>query len=164
MSQILRRWCGAGLRGFEGKILECTLSDDEAPRADQAYQCHLALCILIRFTHSYWSWVTSYQTAFFLPDVFDLFIRSEKLRREEIHYRAWLSPWPGYQAMPKYIYCYKYTLSNSLKSSQSWPAQWATMSTKLFILIAALAAATVANADFHRCQCCDDDPPPRCSR
>ena len=40
------------------------------------------------------------------------------------------------------------------------------MSTKLLILIAVLGVAAVTNAvqPFHRCQCCEDDPPPQCSR
>merc|ERR1712038_1765371 len=36
----------------------------------------------------------------------------------------------------------------------------ATMSSKVLILIAVFCA--VANAEFHRCQCCEDNPPEQC--
>ena len=77
---------------------------------------------------------------------------------------------------------YKYTLLITLESTRTWPVKRATMSTRLFVLIVILGVATIANATqgssqgrfgritntgpggFHRCQCCEDDPPPQCNR
>merc|ERR1712038_468499 len=38
----------------------------------------------------------------------------------------------------------------------------ATMSSKVLILIAVLCAVGNAAAEFHRCQCCEDNPPEQC--
>merc|ERR1712038_1425163 len=40
----------------------------------------------------------------------------------------------------------------------------ATMSSKVLILIAVLCALGNAAAEFHRCQCCEDNPPEQCDR
>merc|ERR1712165_260487 len=40
----------------------------------------------------------------------------------------------------------------------------ATMSSKVLILIAVLCAVGNAAAEFHRCQCCEDNPPEQCDR
>merc|ERR1712061_157476 len=40
----------------------------------------------------------------------------------------------------------------------------ATMSSKVLILIAVFCAVGNAAAEFHRCQCCEDNPPEQCDR